>query len=87
MVGYFIFILLINFFNVLLVGAQLSRETDASPQSETALQFCLHCVDALPFLYINNNDIAHGNFDRIIIRSTKDETVNNVAVGMKLLSY
>ena len=86
MVGDVIFILLIIFiFIFLLVGAQLSRETGASPQSETALEFCLHCVNALPFLYINNNDVAHGNLDRISIRSNKDETVNNMAVGKKLL--
>ena len=66
----------------LLVGAQLSRETGASPQSEVALQFCLHCVDALPFLYINN-DTMHGNLDRSLGRSSKDEDANNIAVGKK----
>ena len=66
--------------NFLLVGAQLSRETGASPQSEVALQFCLHCVDALPFLYINN-EILHGNVDRTIVRSNNDEAADSVAVG------
>ena len=63
-----------------LVGAQLSRETGASPQSEVALQFCLHCVDALPFLYINNDNM-HGSLDKSLARSSKDEVANNIAVG------
>ncbi|XP_065069876.1 serine/threonine-protein kinase ATR-like isoform X2 [Rhopilema esculentum] len=42
------------------VGAQLKRETGGSPQSEVALQFFHHCVDAQPYLYISTETIQCG---------------------------
>eukprot|EP00795_Rhopilema_esculentum_P004649 gene4649-20929_t len=66
------------------VGAQLKRETGGSPQSEVALQFFHHCVDAQPYLYISTETIQCG-LEKMHSEDGIEEILCDVATDLTVL--